>query len=520
MKKSCFLIMFSLLGTSMCLAQKPSITPAWAFSHIVWEDSINTRQAAERLVREYKQHDIPVDAIIIDSPWTTSYNDFTWDEGRYPQPLEMLKGFDQQGVRTILWTTGNINDQDNKGDTSIGHNANLPYVQAKGFAVDDGQIYHWWKGEGVHIDFTNKKAVKWWNSQMDKVFTQGVYGWKVDQGEFWLGETVKTSKGTMPQERFRPYYYDAMYDYTRKKNDEAIIIARPYSHQGGLAASVDKVQMGWCGDFSGNWDGIRQQLDNIYQSAQNGYAAVAMEVAGFFKGRSTKEEFVRYYQIGCMTACMINGGENGAFSNHLPWWYDDQVTKGYRFCVNLHRQLAPYKFSTVVDAHLNGGSLIKNSSIEEMSHQVGNDIFTKAFVSNDNNLKFHLPKDGTWVDFWNGKEFKGGTEISQQYTLDEFPLYVRKGAIIPMTIDNTVTGIGDASMTGKKVFYIVPDGLSSRTLHLPVSSGTAYFDCSISYDAAKRQISVKSKNNIDAVFIVKDVGTVAATGKTFVAVVR
>lgn len=520
MNKVSILLGFTLLGTSLCLAQKPAITPAWAFGHIVWEDSINTRQSAERLVREYKDHDIPVDAIIIDSPWSTSYNDFTWDEGRYPQAANMIENFDKQGVRTILWTTGNVNDQDRKGDTSVGHNYNLPFVQEKGYAVNDGNIYHWWKGEGVHIDFTNKKAVKWWYGQLDKAYTKGVYGWKVDQGEFWLDSLVKTSKGEMTQVDFRPYYYDAMYDYTRSKNDESIIIARPYSHQGGFAASINKVQMGWCGDFSGNWRGIRQQMDNIYQSAQKGYGAIAMEVGGFYMGRSNKEQFIRYYQIGCMTGCMINGGENGAFSNHLPWWYDEQVTKGYRFCVNLHRQLAPYKFSTVVDAHLYGGSLIQNSSIEEMSHQVGTDIFTKAFVSDDKIIRFHLPKDGTWVDFWDGKEYSGGQEISRSYSLDEFPLYIRKGAILPMNIDNTVTGIGDSSMVGKRVFYIVPDGTSTRTLHLPVSAGTQYFDCIVTYNATTRQVSVTSKKEIDAVFIVKGVGTAEAKGKKFVSLVK
>lgn len=84
------------------LAQNPPITPAWAFGHIVWEDSINTRESAERLVSAYQQHHIPVDAIIIDSPWSTSYNDFVWDETRYPQPQRMIEGFANQGIRTIL----------------------------------------------------------------------------------------------------------------------------------------------------------------------------------------------------------------------------------------------------------------------------------------------------------------------------------------------------------------------------------------------------------------------------------
>ena len=60
-------------------ADNPPITPYWAFGHIVWEDSINTSAGARQLVNGYLEHDIPVDGIIIDSPWSTSYNDFNWD---------------------------------------------------------------------------------------------------------------------------------------------------------------------------------------------------------------------------------------------------------------------------------------------------------------------------------------------------------------------------------------------------------------------------------------------------------
>lgn len=119
------------------------------------------------------------------------------------------------------------------------------------------------------------------------------------------------------------------------------------------------MNMGWCGDFSGDWKGLKLQIQNIYQSAKRGYGSPGCEVAGFFMKRSNKEQFVRYAQFGCMTACMINGGENGAFSNHLPWWHGTDVEEIYRYCVVLHDELIPYLFSTVVDAHLHGGSLIK-----------------------------------------------------------------------------------------------------------------------------------------------------------------
>ena len=85
MKKILLLAISILIGVSI-KAQNPPITPAWAFEHIAWEDSINTTEGAKALVEGYLQREIPVGAVIIDSPWSTTYNDFNWDTQRYSDP--------------------------------------------------------------------------------------------------------------------------------------------------------------------------------------------------------------------------------------------------------------------------------------------------------------------------------------------------------------------------------------------------------------------------------------------------
>lgn len=80
----------------------PPITPAWIFGHIVWEDEKNTQTAIEGLVDEYLNCAIPVHATIIDSPWSTAYNNFIWDTNRYPQHDAMIDGFNAKGVKVML----------------------------------------------------------------------------------------------------------------------------------------------------------------------------------------------------------------------------------------------------------------------------------------------------------------------------------------------------------------------------------------------------------------------------------
>ena len=109
------------------------VTPAWALGHIVWEDEFNTRDSLFGLIRQYQSRDIPVDGVIIDSPWTTSYNDFIWDTARYPNPQEMTARLQEMGVHALLWLTGAVNTVSN--DCPVDKSANFDEAVAKGYAV-------------------------------------------------------------------------------------------------------------------------------------------------------------------------------------------------------------------------------------------------------------------------------------------------------------------------------------------------------------------------------------------------
>jgi alpha-glucosidase (family GH31 glycosyl hydrolase) len=409
----------------------------------------------------------------------------------------------QQGVRTILWLTGALNTTSK--DTRLQQHPFYDWVRDQGYALNQGTPSEWWKGKGVHLDFTNPAAVAWWNSQLDKVFKDGVSGWKVDQAEIYFGDTVITSKGPLTNEQFRPYYYNSMYEYTvNRLSGEGMIVGRPFSHQGGIEADVSELSLGWCGDFTGDWAGLKKQIATIYKSAELGYGALACEVGGFYKQRSNKVQLIRYCQFGAMTASMINGGENGAFTNHLPWYHDRQTETIYRYYVTLHEELIPYLFSIMVDGHLNGESMIRDFSFKDESPRLGPFLFTKAITASSGTLSYTLP-EGVWYDFKTGKRVEGGKTLyldAASYPLEDMPLFIKEGALIPMAIRNEVTRLGDASFSEAQTILTYPKAGASYTYHKPLGDGTAYEDIYLVWQEPHK-LTVKGTSEDQYIFLVR-----------------
>ena len=220
--------------------------------------------------------------------------------------------------------------------------------------------------------------------------------------------------------------------------------------------------------------------------------------------RSTKNEFIRYAQFGSFCPIMENGGSNGAFTNHLPWFHGENTLNIYRYFATLHAELAPYLFSSSVEAHLTGKSIIHGTSLIEESHQLGKWLFVKAISSEDNRVSFHLPSKGKWIDYWTGIKYKGDSLLqNMEYPLEKYPVFIRSGAIIPLNVSNDITGHGSEESSGKQTVLIYPKGKTKYVFHWPTGSGVEYDDIKIHVDEDKRTIAIDADNEIDYIFLVR-----------------
>ncbi len=500
-----------LIGLILCFGKSygqvadslsaPPVIPYWAFGHWVWEDERNTEEAVMELTDSYLKHNIPVGAVIIDSPWMTQYNSFEWDTTRYPNSPGMIDQLHQKGIRVLDFYTGCLNSSSYSGSKE--NCKTYDFAVENNFCVNENRESEWFKGPGVHVDMTNPAAKEWWHSQIGTLHQMHLDGAKIDFGFAWFGDSIQTSLGKLSRREFGFQYYGDAFDYHASQNPE--FVAMTYAWSGlGLMGFPSKSHVNWVGDFRGDWQGIKDQLKNIYRSANYGFSGIACEIGGYWEAPSNKEQFIRYTQLSSLCPIMINGGAFGAFGHHLPWNHDQETVNIYRRYVALHNELSPYLFSVAVDAHLNNSTIINNPEIGNQSHLLGNQLFVKVIADSVSITKIEFPGQGKWIDFWDDDEkYSGGSVLIKQYRFSEYPLFIKSGAILPLHVKNNLLDHGDTLSTGKITFLVYPEGKTSYTFHKPQNEGIGYDDIILTMNEKNGKLLFESKVQTDAIFLVK-----------------
>ncbi|MGB8320376.1 MAG: TIM-barrel domain-containing protein, partial [Ignavibacteriaceae bacterium] len=432
-----------------------------------------------------RNKEIPCDVIYLDIHHMNGYRVFTWNKNRFPDPEKMLKDLYSEGFKVVC-----IVDPGVKADT-----ANYPPAK-EGLEKDlfakypDGVVYQGevWPSWAYFPDFTKKETRDWWGEENADLLKQGISGIWNDMNEpsAWgqaipdivqfndqgYGASLKKIHNVYALEEAR-----ATFDGIKKEFPDS----RPFILTRAGFSGIQRYAAVWTGDNMATEEHLKLACVMPQGMGISGITFCGTDVGGFF-GTPTPNLYTRWMQLGAFTPffrqhSIINEKDKE------PWAFGEQVEAWVKNIITLRYKMLPYFYTEFYNASQTGLPIMRPMFLDfqndeecysnEAQYQfmIGKNLLVAPVVSeNENFKKLYLP-DGKWLNWWNSKVYEGNRWIIVEAPMDQIPLFIREGGIIPLQDKQNYVREKNISQMEFKIF---PDENSGFVLYNDDGTSTNY----------------------------------------------
>lgn len=219
-------------------------------------------------------------------------------------------------------------------------------------------------------------------------------------------------------------------------------------------------------------------------SANIGVSWWSHDIAGSVGGIEDSDFYLRSVQFGVFSPILRFNTEKGEYFKREPWKWDVVTNNIATYYLRLRHKLIPYIYSEAYRYHKDGNVLVRpfyytNLNAYDDPNYVNQYYFGDSFmispiiepmdpIINRTIQRFYIP-EGVWYDFKNGKRFLGNHKYISFYKIEDYPIFVKTGSIIPMAGENSLM---DVSNPTELEIHVFPG--QSNTYHLYEDDGETY----------------------------------------------
>ncbi len=399
---------------------KSPMLPLWTFGTWMSRITYFSQEEGLEIARQLRAHRIPSDVIHFDTGWfgVDWQCDYEFAKDRFPNPAAMLKSMKKDGFHTCLWQ--------------------LPYFTPKNRyfneLVDGGMVVTNAKGgmpyEDAVVDFSNPKAVEWYQGKIGALIRLGVGAIKCDFGEAapYNGLYASGRTGFYEHNLYPLRYNKALWNAVKDNSGEGVIWAR------SAWAGSQRYPLHWGGDAATNDIGMMGDLRGGLSLGLSGFSFWSHDMGGFVTA-SPEDIYRRWLPFGFLSS---HTRAHGAPPTE-PWLISESFTDAFRQCAEMKYKLMPYVYAQAKDCSNRGLPMVRALFVEypedpgawlvEDEYMFGSQILVAPLMESGNERVCYLPQ-GKWIDYQDGKVYDGGYHTIKAGAIPCIIL-VADGSLIP-----------------------------------------------------------------------------------------
>lgn len=458
--------------SATALTGRPPMLPRWALGFINSEWG-TTQAEVEQIVQRYHQSKIPIDAFGLDFDYKAwgedNYGELRWNPATFPdgEVGRFGKAMADQHINLI----GIM-----KPRLIIRTEQNAPTQQAQdmqrlGCELADQALYrdYFSKLPAQDVDFAKPECRAWFWQHAQHFYDTGIAGWWNDEAD--ISEDYRfTSLQHWNMAR-------AMYDGQRSVDDRRVFTLNRNFYFGAQRFGYAL----WSGDIGASFWDMADQRARMLAAINTGASWWTMDGGGFI-GEPSPENYARWMMFNAVTPIMrVHGGRD---AQRQPWAFGEQAEAASRSAIALRYALLPYLYGNARLNHNTGVGLVRPMFYEfpddpiaaTLTEQwmLGEAILVAPIVEEARTTQpVYLPA-GEWIDYVSGARYRGPGWLTMKLDpsrWDSLPMFVRAGAIVPMSAGQPQTAAQAAQQVEVHLF---PGRNASGSFELYHDDGGSY----------------------------------------------
>lgn len=436
------------------LTGRAPLPPRWALGYHQSRWGYRTEAAVRETVQTFQDLDLPLSAIHLDIDVQVGYRAFTIDPTRFPQLGKFTQELASEGVQFITILNPGIKFSRKSKLFLEGRMLDAFCKFPHGELV----VAPVWCGWSVFPDFTNPLVRQWWSRQYEFMLDLNVAGFWHDMNEpaafiAWgdrslpkVTRHLMEGRGGDHAEAHNIYgllqaraAYESLCQYRPNQ--------RPYIVSRSGWAGLQRYAWTWTGDIECTWDCLYQTISTVLGLGLSGIPYSGPDIGGF-QGNPSAELYLRWFQMATFLPFYRSHCSNNV-EYRAPWTYGEPYLSIIRNFLKLRYQLMPYLYTLAWEATQKGYPLVRPLfwyhadephlwDIDDAFYLGDALLIYPVLEEGARSRKVQLPQ-GHWYSFWDdkllGQTTGVSTNIELKAPLEEMPVLVKAGSILPLTDD-------------------------------------------------------------------------------------